>query len=72
MDSEKLKQLRKDMGFTLNEMAEALEMSSRTYEKWESAERKMTGANHTAVLSISFLVKNKLYKKFLKWRKENA
>lgn len=72
MDSEKLKKIRIEMGFTPCEMAGALEMSSRTYEKWESAERKMTGANHTAVLSIAFLVRNKLFEKFKKWRKKNA
>ncbi len=72
MDSEKLKQIRSEIGFTPGQMVDALELSKRTYEKWESGERQMTGANNTAVLSIAFLVKNKLFKKFEKWRKDNA
>jgi DNA-binding transcriptional regulator YiaG len=72
MDEVELIRIRKALGLSIEGMCAILDVSCRTYEKWESGYRKMTGANHTAVLAVKYMHKLKRLNSFRKWRRENG
>jgi len=68
MDKVELSKIQFEMEFEDHEMCLALNISARTYDKWLLGERKMTGANHTAVLAVQFLEECGLLEAFMDFK----
>ena len=64
MRGDKLRQVRKELGVTQEEMARILGTSRRNIQAWEAEDRRITGSTATAVRLIEAVQVTEIGEKF--------